>query len=57
MSLVNFDNKYTDKNSRHSYLPFYETLLKPIKDSATNILEVGIGDFGEKNGGLASITS
>ena len=27
MSLVNFDNKYTDKNSRHSYLPFYETLL------------------------------
>jgi len=57
MSLVNFDNKYTDKNSRHSYLPFYETLLKPIKDSATNILEVGIGDFGEKNGGSLLIWS
>ena len=49
MSLIN--NKYTDKGNVHSYLPLYETLLNPIKDSAKNILEVGIGDFGPKNGG------
>jgi cephalosporin hydroxylase len=48
-SLVN--NSYTDKNTTHSYLQLYETLLEPIKDTAENILEVGIGDFGTKNGG------
>jgi hypothetical protein len=47
--LVN--NKKTDKNTTHSYLSLYEYLLKKKKDSAKNILEVGIGDFGEKNGG------
>ena len=45
------NNKYTDKGTAHSYLPLYETLLKPIKDTAKNVLEVGIGDFGPKNGG------
>jgi len=29
----------------------YEILLGPIKNTANNILEVGIGDFGYKNGG------
>jgi hypothetical protein len=48
---------YTDKNTTHSYLPLYEKLLNPIADRATNILEIGIGDFlengatSEKNGG------
>ena len=42
---------YTDKNTTHSYLPLYEKLLNPIADSAINILEIGIGDFNEKNGG------
>ena len=48
---------YTDKNETHSYLPLYEKLLNPITDTATNILEIGIGDFfehevtTEKNGG------
>lgn len=51
MSLVNLNNRYTDKNTTHSYLQLYETLLEPIKDTADNILEVGIGDFGIKNGG------
>lgn len=48
---------YTDKNTTHSYLPLYEKLLNPIADTATNVLEIGIGDFREnqvtshKNGG------
>lgn len=47
--LVN--NSNTDKNTSHSYLPLYQQLLQNKKNTATNILEVGIGDFGEKNGG------
>jgi hypothetical protein len=45
------DNKYTDKNSTHSYLNLYDTLLFSKKHTAKNVLEIGIGDFGEKNGG------
>lgn len=45
------DNSRTDKNTTHSYLPLYQHLLKKKKDSAKNILEIGIGDFGQKNGG------
>jgi len=52
MSLINLvDNSLTDKNTTHSYLPLYEQLLSSKKESAKNVLEVGIGDFGEKNGG------
>lgn len=39
------DNKYTDKGSTHSYIELYDKLLKPIKETAKNVLEVGIGDF------------
>ena len=45
------DSKYTDKNTTHSYLELYQQLLVSKKETATNVLEVGIGDFGEKNGG------
>lgn len=48
-SLIN-DND-TDKNTRHSYLDTYEKLLHKKKETSTNVLEVGIGDFKEKNGG------
>ena len=52
MSLASLiDNTSTDKNTVHSYLELYETLLSPKKDTAKNILEIGIGDFKEKNGG------
>jgi hypothetical protein len=52
MSLVELvDNSYTDKNTTHSYLELYELLLSPKKQTARNILEVGIGNFGPKNGG------
>ena len=42
MSLLSFSNKITDKNTRHSYLPLYEKLLRPIKESAENVVEVGV---------------
>ncbi len=45
------DNSKTDKNTVHSYLPLYQKLLESKKETAKNILEVGIGDFGKKNGG------
>jgi hypothetical protein len=52
MSLESLDDKkYTDKNTKHSYLPLYNKLLEPIKDTANIILEIGIGDFKDKNGG------
>ena len=47
--LVN--NLKTDKNTTHSYLDLYEELLFSKKNTAKNILEVGIGDFKDKNGG------
>ena len=45
------DNSHTDKNTTHSYLPLYNSLLYPLKEKAQNVLEIGIGDFGPKNGG------
>lgn len=54
MSLVDLvDNTRTDKNTGHSYLPVYDVLLKSKKQSALNVLEVGIGDGnqGATNGG------
>lgn len=52
MSLVELvDNNLTDKNTTHSYLELYEALLSDKKDTAQNILEIGLGDFKDKNGG------
>jgi beta-1,4-mannosyl-glycoprotein beta-1,4-N-acetylglucosaminyltransferase len=52
-TLINLvDNSRTDKNTRHSYLPLYETLLKRMRHSAKNVLEIGIGEGNEVcNGG------
>ena len=36
------DNELTDKNTAHSYFDIYETLLRPIRKTASNILEIGI---------------
>ena len=36
------DNSRTDKNTIHSYLPLYQQLLISKKDTAKNVLEVGI---------------
>ena len=40
------DNNRTDKNTTHSYLPIYEELFRNIRDTALNILEIGIQDGG-----------
>jgi hypothetical protein len=45
------DNTKTDKNTSHSYLELYQRLLSSKRFTARNVLEIGIGDFGEKNGG------
>jgi len=47
--LVN--NSKTDKNTTHSYLHLYQKLLESKRETAKNVLEIGIGDFGKKNGG------
>jgi len=52
MNLIDIvNNDKTDKNTGHSYLDLYHNLLKNKRETAKNVLEVGIGDFGEKNGG------
>jgi len=43
MALVDLiDNSRTDKNTTHSYLDLYETLLSPKKTTAKKVLEIGI---------------
>jgi cephalosporin hydroxylase len=43
MSLAEIvDNSRTDKNTIHSYLPLYQKLLINKKETATDVLEVGI---------------
>ena len=37
------DNNFTDKNTTHSYIDLYQSLFESKKESATHILEVGIG--------------
>jgi hypothetical protein len=45
------DNTLTDKNTTHSYLDLYEKLLNGKIKTAKNVLEIGLGNFKEKNGG------
>ena len=40
------DNTRTDKDTRHSYLDLYQELLIKKKETAKNVLEVGICDGG-----------
>jgi len=40
------DNTLSDKNTSHSYLPVYEELFSPIRNTCTRILEVGVFDGG-----------
>ena len=46
------DNSRTDKNTVHSYLPLYQQLLINKKETAKNVLEVGI-----QNGGSIKLWS
>lgn len=40
------DNTRTDKNTLHSYLDVYDPLFLRLKDTAKNVLEVGVSDGG-----------
>ena len=40
------DHRRTDKNTRHSYLPLYQNLLIKKRETAKNVLEIGICDGG-----------
>jgi cephalosporin hydroxylase len=40
------DNSRTDKNTVHSYLPLYQQLLISKKETAKNVLEIGISHGG-----------
>lgn len=40
------DNSRTDKNTIHSYLSLYQKLLITKKETAKNVLEVGIYNGG-----------
>ena len=40
------DNSLTDKNTTHSYLPLYQQLLIGKKETAKNVLEVGVSTGG-----------
>jgi hypothetical protein len=43
MSLLEIiDNTRTDKNTSHSYLSLYQKILEKKKDTAKNVLEIGI---------------
>ena len=55
--LVNINFHYTDKNTTHSYYDLYNKLLEPIRKIAKNVLEIGIGNFGAKNGGSVHLWS
>jgi cephalosporin hydroxylase len=47
MSLINIvNNKKTDKNTVHSYLETYEKIFEHKKNTAKNILEIGVQDGG-----------
>tara|TARA_B100000965_G_scaffold42235_1_gene31022 strand:+ start:4814 stop:5371 length:558 start_codon:yes stop_codon:yes gene_type:complete len=46
MNLEYLQRQYTDKNGVHSYLPLYEKILSPIRESAENVLEIGIAQGG-----------
>jgi len=42
MSLDSLNNKWTDKNSSHSYFDTYERLLSSKRNTTRNVLEIGI---------------
>jgi hypothetical protein len=43
------DKRMTDKDTLHSYLDTYENLFKDKRETATNILEIGIAEGGSLN--------
>jgi cephalosporin hydroxylase len=46
------DDGLTDKNTVHSYIDAYESLFSSKRDTATNILEIGIGPYMPNGGSI-----
>jgi hypothetical protein len=46
------DNTLTDKNTIHSYIEVYQELFSSKKESATDVLEVGIGPYMPNGGSI-----
>jgi cephalosporin hydroxylase len=49
------DDRLTDKNSIHSYIDLYQELFASKRETATHVLEVGIGPKEHLNGGSISM--
>ena len=46
-------NGYSDKSTTHSYIDLYNKLLFKIKDTALNVLEIGIGNWADNKNGAS----
>ena len=46
-------NGYSDKSTTHSYIDLYNKLLYRIKDTALNVLEIGIGNWNDSVNGAS----
>lgn len=46
------DDSLTDKNTIHSYVEAYETLFSSKKESASSVLEIGIGPYLPNGGSI-----
>ena len=46
-------NGYSDKSTTHSYIDLYNKLLFKIKDTALNVLEIGIGNWADSKNGAS----
>ena len=45
------DDRLTDKNTLHSYIDLYQQLFESKRETATHVLEIGIGPAIHMNGG------
>lgn len=53
MNLITFcDDRLTDKNTTHSYIEAYEELFSAKKETATHVLEIGIGPYMPNGGSI-----
>lgn len=52
MLATHCDNHLTDKNTDHSYVEAYEALFAAKRESATHVLEIGIGPYMPNGGSI-----
>lgn len=52
MLAAHCDDHLTDKNTSHSYLEAYETLFSAKRESATHVLEIGVGPYMPNGGSM-----